>query len=215
MDELREALAVHEAWFENEEIGDLQETVEQYSVNDILKNCQSLVTHDIASGVVRFTHPTVQPFLAVQELPRVSDVAMTCLTYLDFEEFNHVCGDFEEMRERIASYKFYHYAAQFWGVHTKGEAENLDTIRQAVARVVFSENKMNSMVQAANNAEWEFSMEFTNQQTWLHFAACQGLATFSKIIFEGRNDGYVLVVTSLRLACICRRIQLRDSLLRK
>jgi hypothetical protein len=215
MDELREALAVHEAWFEDEEIGDLQETVKQYSVNDILKNCQSLVTYDIASGVIRFTHPTVQPFLAVQELPRVSDLAMTCLTYLNFEEFNHVCDNLEEMEQRIALYKFLHYAAQFWGVHTKGEAENLDTIRQAVARVVFSEGKRNSMAQAARNAKASFSMEFTNQQTWLHIAACEGLATFSKFIFERKNDGYVLVVTSLRLACICRRIQVRDCLLKK
>jgi hypothetical protein len=62
------------------------------------------------------------------------------------------------------------------------------------------------MVQAANNAEASYRMDFTNQQTWLHIAACEGLATFSKLIFEGRNDRYVLVVMSLRLACICRRI---------
>jgi hypothetical protein len=213
MDELREALAVHEVWSEDEEIINLQYIVKQYSVTGILKNCQSLVIHDTASGVVRFTHPTVQPFLATQDLPQVSELAMTCLTYLGFDGFNQICDNIESLEKRIQSYKFYQYAAQFWGAHTKGEAENSENIQQAIVKFLSSKNKRNSMFQAAKFGERGDTIRdnFTKRQTLLlHIVAKEGLGTISNIIFKrylARNDGYVLAVTLLKVLRIGRMIQ--------
>jgi hypothetical protein len=137
---------------------------------------------------------------------------MTCLIYLEFDEFNQVCDNIASLRKRIQSYKFYQYAVQFWGIHTKGEAENSENIQQAVARFLSSENRRNSMLQAVNYTERPYTRhdDFTKGQTWLHIAAKEGLAIISNIVFEGRlarNDGYVLAATLLKLPCIGRMIQ--------
>ena len=203
MDELREALAVHEAWLDKEEITQLPFGVDDYGAADIVKNCQSLVRHDAASGIVRFAHPTVQLFLEGQDIPRASDLAMTCIVFLGFDEF---ARDRPDIRNRLVDHKFYSYAARFWALHTKGEAENCKNIQRALVRLLSDENKTNAMLQA-----WAgMTSEFTRGQTWLHILAIMGLETVSKIIFERdpeRKDRYVLSATLLKVPCAGRIIQ--------
>ena len=205
MDELREALAVHEAWLEKEEINELLVPVDDYGVTDILKNCQSLVRHDAASGIVRFAHPTVQLFLEGQDIPRDSDLAMTCITFLGFDEF---ARDRSDIRNRLVDHNFYSYAARFWAFHTKGEAENYKNIQRALVRLLSAENKTNSMLHWQAWAEG--TSEFTRGQTWLHILANVGLETVSKIILErdrDRKDRYVLSATLLKVPCTGHIIQ--------
>ena len=190
MDELLEALDVHDAWLENEEVTQLPVTGDDYDVAAILKNCQSLVRYDEPSGIVRFAHPTVQNFLEGQDIPGPSELAMTCMTFLGFRDSEY---------KRVESHEFYKYALRFWALHTRGEAERFENIQRAIVRLLSDENERTSRLRATN--PWNRSAG----QTWLHIAAEQGLATFSGIIFEraiDRYDRYVLSAIPLKVGHI-------------
>jgi len=200
MNELLEALDVHDAWLEKEEVTQLPVTEDDYDVAAILKNCQSLVRYDEASGIVRFAHPTVQNFLEGKDIPKSSDLAMTCITCLGFDEFNR-----EPVRKRVESHKFYAYALHFWAVHTRGEVEQLEYIQRAVVRLLSDEIKRNSLLEATAQLRFGHTGSFTRGQTWLHIVAKEGLATFSEIIFEraiDRYDRYVLSAITLKVGHI-------------
>lgn len=75
MDELREALAVRDSDIQ------LHETY-LLDPGSIVEVCESLIVHDDSSGIVRFTHYTVQEFLQSNNvIPLLSmvDLAKTCL----------------------------------------------------------------------------------------------------------------------------------------
>jgi hypothetical protein len=90
MDELREALVVQD----KKQPVELDETdMQELLAADILEICQSLVVYEEASGVVRFSHFTVQEFLESQVresklcLPEI-ELAKTCLAYLPLKVFD-------------------------------------------------------------------------------------------------------------------------------
>jgi hypothetical protein len=168
MDELLEALCV-KAWQPAIHRGP------KFVAVDIVQMCQSLVVHEKSSGVVRFIHPTVQQFLESRKLP-VIGLARTCLTYLEYDVFNDICSD-ESMETRVQTYKLCLYAAQFWGFHIRGKAENLPCIQQGVFRLLASEKKRNSIVQMANYAHSWDRRFLVEGQTLLHIIARNGLAT--------------------------------------
>src|SRR5579859_2918133 len=80
MDQLREAMVV--------QIGDTQ--LEQDCLDDpafLVEECKSLITYDESSGIVRFTHSTVQDYLEStmsHNLLTTVDIAAILLTYLSF-----------------------------------------------------------------------------------------------------------------------------------
>ena len=85
------------------------------------------------------------------------------------------------METRVQTYRFCLYAAKFWGFHTRGEAETLSCIQQAVFRLLESENKRNSILQMARYADWTWDrLSFTKGQTMLHVIATNGLATICR-----------------------------------
>ena len=52
------------------------------------------------------------------------DIATTCLTYLSFEKFERrIYQNYRELESLLIKYPFYVYAAQNWGHHARGEAE--------------------------------------------------------------------------------------------
>jgi hypothetical protein len=203
MDELREALIVQD----KENPVDLDEMdMEDLLDADILEICQSLVVHEESSGVVRFSHPTIQGFLESQVLESlpVVDLARTCLAYLQFDEFQGgPCVDSEAVEKRVQKYKFSRYVAQSWGIHTRGKPENEPDIQLAVLSLLASENKRASMLQLeayANSGgianSWGI-ISFTKGQTLLHVIAKNGLATICQWVLSGRikgNDTYALEV---------------------
>ena len=197
MDELLEALAVGPG----EDDSDVDDTDDddQDRIHgnmlqpfQVIECCKSLVLYDESSGLVRFTHYTVQQFIAShikQSLPPAIDLAKTCLSYLGFDTFNQVC-DSESMEKRVQKYKFGSYAAQFWALHTKGEVEKSPDVQQAVLRLFASENKRNSILQM--NAYVSSSgdrLSFTKGQTLLHVIAKNGLAMICRLVLDGRVNG--------------------------
>src|SRR5208282_4717529 len=122
------------------------------------------------------------------------DPAMTCLAYLKNNAFDEVCSDCESMENRVQTYRFCLYAAQFWGFHCRGEAETSSCIYQAVFRLLASENKRNSILQMTRYADstWD-RLSFTNGQTLLHIIAKTGLATISRYFLDRKpkRDLYI------------------------
>jgi hypothetical protein len=137
MDELREALIIQV----KKKTDTLDEAnMEDLLAADILECCQSLVVYEESSVVVQFSHPTVQEFLKSQiresqiELPAF-DLATTCLAYKVFEE-GLLWIDSYALRPRlVAKFKFSSIAAEFWSVHSSGQAEDHPDVRMAVSAV--------------------------------------------------------------------------------
>lgn len=197
MDELLEALYIEER------LSGIDGNQKFVSV-DIIEMCHSLVVYDEPSGIVRFSHITVQEFLKSRKLP-VINLAKTCLAYLEYNAFNCICSNKKSMEIRIQTYRFCLYAARFWGFHVRGEAESLSCVQRTIFRLLASENKRNSIVQMAEYAYSRRGLpSFTEGQTALHIVATNGLATVCKHLLD-RQPRYALYVyeTDQRIECQC------------
>ena len=168
-DELHEAICIEERVSYNKSA----------FIASIVDSCQSLVVYEESTGVVRFFHPTVQEFLNSKKLPS-SNLAKACLTYLDRAAFSNICHDEESMRNRYSQYKFCLYAAQYWGFHTRGEAETCSSIQEVFFRLFTNEGTRNSILQMAYYSNFE-SLRFAEGQTILHVIARNGLFTMYEL----------------------------------
>jgi hypothetical protein len=198
MDELRHALAVEPFDVKLEE-DYLPEP------DNVIESCQSLVIHDKETGIVRFAHYTVQEFIqcnCTQHLLPIVEVAKTCLTYLGFDAFNEgPCRYVENFALRQSEYKFFRYAAEYWGVHCRGDTENNLDVQQLILKFLVSDNKRNSMIQMENNVTpncMHFGKHvFVKGQTFLHIIAGNGLARICTLVFDGGSNAcetYLLTV---------------------
>lgn len=123
IDELREVIWVEEGDTELKK-GD----IDGLGRDDIIKNCESLVTCYKTTRQVRFCHATVQEFLDerfARELMTHTDLAKSCLTYLNFDVFGVPCVDHESFEKLSKTYVFSNYAASCWALHA-GSANSGD-----------------------------------------------------------------------------------------
>lgn len=116
---------------------------------DILNLCGSLITLS-EGGHVSLAHYTVKEFL-MSDTIRVSmrhfyvggdevegDLAKTCLTYLNYNDFiAGAVSSEEKFRELLAEYKFLEYAAQSWAVHAHRCSES--GVQDAILRFLRSD----------------------------------------------------------------------------
>jgi Ankyrin repeats (3 copies) len=180
INELRHAIATEEGDSGLEE-GDLT------SPPTFVKVCGSFIVYDTVSGVVELAHKRVKEFLLLRSGRLLSDVdiAATCLTYLLFDVFDAPCSNDEALLARSRKFSFARYAAQFWGIHSRGKAESFPPIQKAVLLLLASENKKNSMLQleAYSNSTWPVG-SFTGGQTLLHVIAAKGLGTICRLVLD-------------------------------
>ncbi|PLN76154.1 ankyrin [Aspergillus taichungensis] len=113
--EIQHALAVEigESEFDDTNIIDIEQLV---SV------CIGLVMVDRESNSLKFVHYTTKEYLERKLLQWFPDVhriiALTCLTYVSLNVFDHgPCDNQEALDGRLTSYPFYKYSAQNWGHH--------------------------------------------------------------------------------------------------
>jgi len=139
---------------------------------DVVEICQSLVVHEEFSGVVRFVHTTVQEFLRERHKPQVVDLAETCISYLQCGVFDESCNKQSSFKCRVQKYNFFIYAAQFWGLHTRGEPEEMPHIQVAVFQLLESKSRRDSISEMDAAGK-----EYVKDQTLLHMVAKDGLAT--------------------------------------
>lgn len=157
MEELLEALVVEEL----EPELTLEEVLQdKLTPSDVVECCKSLVIYEKSSGLVRFTHFTVQEFIqrnAQEILPPETRLALTCLVYLAFPEFDgpfpayHTGHTRQQLRQK---YKFIEYAAQSWKNHTKGEAESCPEVQRAFLYAFGRPDKANVLL-GLKNSRWK------------------------------------------------------------
>ena len=192
MEELLDALIVFEG--DNELHQDLKVTPDF-----VVQACKSLVVYDKESGIVRFTHYSVQEFLSQdkyrQKFLSSTELAMVCLTYLKFEIFKKPCPDLDSLQVQLDKYQFLCYASQFWGYHTKGDAEQSPAIQQAIFETFKSEDKLKLLIQINTFLDVNLGRCFkdpskTNVEIF-HVLASNGLTTLFEILLEQEYIPYL------------------------
>ena len=135
------------------------------------------------NAVVQFSHPSLTSYLKRSHerwfKTAESDMAIACLTYLDFEIFSTPCKDIEEFRVRETRYPFIAYASQYWGDHVRN-CELTSTLESVVMRLLDQPLRLAAAVQAA-----AWSSNPWGSDTWdvwqgvneLHVIAWYGLSS--------------------------------------
>ena len=176
MKELQEILSV--------EAGDT-DLQEKYFLEptSIVEVCQSLVSHDRTSGIVRFTHSTVRDFLLSAMSDRLlstGGLATTLLTYLLFDIFEEPCGNKSDLKKRMEKYTLCYYAARWWPYQAKGPGERDSSVQALLCRLFQSPGHMHSMFQIL-----ESRVEYPSAMSLLHFSAFYGLENICNEILRG------------------------------
>jgi hypothetical protein len=153
----------------------------------LIHYCQGLVELDENSGIVRFTHYTVQEFLQQRvqsSLLSVLDIAEICLTYLTFNVFETPYPDESSLRRLLETHRFTNYAVGFWGSYTRGEAEKNPVIRSAIFKLLKCPKTLAAIRQIENlvhnpmrDPDTFLSEHELEGWTPLHVFASKGLAT--------------------------------------
>jgi len=159
-------------------------------VDLLLSSCAGLVTLNNEYRIIRLVHYTTQDYLEKRLMDRKGDIARGCLTYLCLDVFDDFRDKDSEVKDRAQKYELSRYAAQYWGVHTRGELEKDPHIQGAVLSLLASGNKKDSMLQLETyaNSGWG-DIFFTRGQTLLHVIAKNGLATICERVLYGRING--------------------------
>jgi len=183
MAELREAIAVRE--------GDCALCEDDLLTPDgIVEVCQSLVRHDSGSGIVSFYHEVVQDFLRQrysQWLLPESEIAKTCVQYLNFDIFNlGMCSDEKSFKQRLEKSPFAYYAARHWGFHVEGGNLQDDVpIQQRLVEIWKSRTRANAIAQILWSKKdpslWQLH-ELSQNETVLHAIAYYNLPVLAKNI---------------------------------
>lgn len=172
MGELLEALVVEDSEPEDQLDDILKQMIAPI---DVIDSCKSLVQYEKSSGLVRFSHDTVQEFIAdhIEGLPPPLHLAKSCLDYLTLDNFDEVHRNSRPFRQ---------YAAQFWDVHTR-EAEESHDVQQAALRFLMTPGKVNSMLRFGSEVGFleRSKGDYPNS---LHIVAEKGLAKICKLILE-------------------------------
>ena len=152
-------------------------------VEDIVSVCIGLVTIDIETTVIQFSHPVISEFFNQSKeekewFPNAeTNITIICLTYLSFPEFERgLCSTDEAFEARLHSRPLYSYAARYWGYHASVVLENggeisLDFL-QSTAKVSSS---YQALMASQRDSVRGYSQEMTRQVTGLHLAAYFGL----------------------------------------
>ena len=159
----------------------------------VVECCESLVTHDEETQSVRLTHYTLNDFLYKEcgsVLLTSVDLARTCITYLDFSAFDVPCRHYRLLVERLEKYRFADYAAQFWGVHTQGDAERHEDFQLAFLRTFAAESKLTSVLEIKKGSSrylytrYDWSKDIS--ETMLQIASRDGLSTICERLLDNR-----------------------------
>src|SRR5271170_402540 len=158
----------------------------------VLKPCEGLVTYDDDGKVVRFAHYTVQNFL--ERNPEIRDsvpnLAEICLAYLAFEEFEEgPLREDVELHQRMEEHKAGSYVSQFWGFHTRGEAERSSSVRATVLSVLSSTRRRDAILQMEGyDQSGSVHNSYVQDQTPLHILARVGLSYICSRVLDGVWD---------------------------
>lgn len=161
---------------------------------------EGLLEYEETTGIVRFSHIAINTYF--QESPNrvvllpCSEIALGCLKYLKFAKFTGPCGNRDVLEQtRLADYRFSQYATEFWGSHTRGEAEE-DPKVQSAALTLFNHEKQRDSVLEIQAYIDSRDVCFTRGQTILHISARHGVKRICQValaeMYPTRRLLYVL-----------------------
>ena len=198
MEELLEALALEEY----EPDRSLDNVLENKLMpSDLLECCKSLVVFNNSSGLVRFTHFTVQQFIErhIDMLPPASHLARTCLAYVAFCRSEQSIGFSNSsnpsshsiplaLTTNLQKFQLHGYAFRYCLRHIQGESENCFEVQRAFLLAFADRDTMINVWQTVYSARQD---EFP--QGILHFMARDGLCTICTLFLNGSlNDLYFI-----------------------
>ena len=157
--------------------------------SEVIESCQSLVMYDETKKLVRFTHYTVQEFIAkhVQwSFSQKGYLAKTCLTYLLFDDFSTSYSNLD-LGGRSRDYKFSLYASQYWGIHTR-DAETCQDVQDLVHKLLYSSSFHSMQVLGEIARRGYVSSNSSAGESILHISAKYDLATISGLILTTWNN---------------------------
>ncbi len=156
--------------------------------------CAGLVVIDQESEVIRLIHYTTQDYFDRNRKTQFPDgqtnITKTCLTYLSFEVFQSgYCNDDEQMEARLQNNPLFQYAAQNWGKHARGGAENMLQIQ--ILEFFARDLELSSMAQAMQLSQYRYrgySQGPPKVVFGLWIAAIFGLLATATALLEGDVD---------------------------
>jgi Ankyrin repeats (3 copies) len=181
MDELREILSVRPG--DSDISPDYLDSPEQ-----VIQYCQSLILFEEESGIVRFSHYTVEEFLGntAGTLSSTVELGKACLKYLMFDEFaNGPCPEDSSLERRLTNYRFSCYAAEFWSSYCGGPGEERCDIITDIFRVFGHTSRRESVVQLESSTRRTLAkFYYTKHQTLLHVMVQNGLSTVCRLFLN-------------------------------
>jgi ankyrin repeat protein len=161
-----------------------------------LSICAGLVVIDPESNVFRLVHFSAQRYfegVRADIFPDAqADIASSCLTYISFEAFaSGPCPTDQQLEARIGEHPFLEYAAENWGNHLRGKAEDVLEARNLALDFLDDKQKVTSSVQVtfAKKVDREgWSQDFATGVEPLRLAAGFGLTRIARLLVEQGAD---------------------------
>jgi hypothetical protein len=165
----------------------------------LIECCQSLAQYDGDTGVIRFSHETVQKFMRNQQLLSCRYVAQVCLSCLGFQEFEIRYGG-KALYERYSRNRFAMYAATLWLQFVKGPLESDEAIGSTVLKLLEEEPTRYAILQLKI---YELSGQLDGYvhkgQSLMHVLARVGLEELCIRYLKAKFEGYIFSRNRSRL----------------
>ncbi|KAL8858999.1 MAG: hypothetical protein Q9178_004480 [Gyalolechia marmorata] len=160
---------------------------------DILVSvCAGIITVDQGSGQVRLVHYTAQDYLernpVIDPASAQAQMTETCITYLSLNNISQEpCTEYSDLRSRCEPYPFVRYAAENWGNHARGDAE--ETCRESILRFLSQPNLRRS-AHIISESAWEHfgNVRDDSNISALASAAAFGLTNIVRYLLEQGHD---------------------------
>ena len=161
---------------------------------DIVSVCAGLVTIDEESSIIRLVHYTTQEYFDrtwQKWFPNAqADIAIICVTYLSFDEFESgICQNDEEFEEQLQSNQLYDYASHNWGHHAREASILIPEVISFLERKPQVEASSQGLLAAKRWRDGvKYSCQFPKQITGLHLATYFGIKPAVKLLLEKGAD---------------------------
>lgn len=148
--------------------------------------CAGAVVQDEYSRTIRPAHFTlIEYLLSDLRLRRGigfsdTDLAVTCLTYLEFTVSDSETGPTEQpLTWLMAKYKFAAYAVQFWGAHCRDQLEENQSLQYKILKLFGDDRKRMTFLQiekhVVDTKEPNSNFPVSTDDTLLHILARHGI----------------------------------------
>ena len=185
--ELQHALAVEadSTNLDNENIVD---------TGSLLSVCAGLVDITAESNIITFVHVTVGEYFQNARTSHVAksqtEIALTCLTYLGFDNFaKGRCANNEALQRRLNENAFLDYTARYWGFHVQ-EASS-EAVDRAALKLLSDDARISSCSQIMllpTDYSPRSNETIPENLSGLHMVAYLGLERLAQILLTTGSD---------------------------